>query len=281
MLTDTKKMLDKARDGGYAVGAFNAENAEMVFAIVAAAQKCKAPVILQTTPSTLRYLPPACFAGIAAAAAKNAAVPVALHLDHGDSLELVKECLDAGYTSVMFDGSRLPFAENADLTAQAVQMAKACGASCEGELGTVGGKEDSLTAEAGAYTDPAEAAEFVRCSGVDSLAVAVGTAHGVYHTVPKLDLARIPLIQAQADLPLVLHGASGLPDTVVREAVAKGMAKVNFATELRQTFTEAVRRALAQEPQGFDPKKYLDQGRKSVQKLVEQKIQVCGAAGQA
>ena len=150
MLTDTKKMLDKARDGGYAVGAFNAENAEMVFAIVAAAQKCKAPVILQTTPSTLRYLPPACFAGIAAAAAKNAAVPVALHLDHGDSLELVKECLDAGYTSVMFDGSRLPFAENADLTAQAVQMAKACGASCEGELGTVGGKEDSLTAETGA-----------------------------------------------------------------------------------------------------------------------------------
>ena len=238
-------------------------------------------MILQTTPSTLRYLPPACFAGIAAAAAKNAAVPVALHLDHGDSLELVKECLDAGYTSVMFDGSRLPFAENADLTAQAVQMAKACGASCEGELGTVGGKEDSLTAEAGAYTDPAEAAEFVRCSGVDSLAVAVGTAHGVYHTAPKLDFARIPLIQAQADLPLVLHGASGLPDTVVREAVAKGMAKVNFATELRQTFTEAVRRALAQEPQGFDPKKYLDQGRKSVQKLVEQKIQVCGAAGQA
>lgn len=121
----------------------------------------------------------------------------------------MKECLDAGYTSVMFDGSRLPFAENADLTAQAVQMAKACGASCEGELGTVGGKEDSLTAEAGAYTDPAEAAEFVRCSGVDSLAVAVGTAHGVYHTAPKLDLARIPLIQAQADLPLVLHGASG------------------------------------------------------------------------
>ena len=160
-------------------------------------------------------------------------------------------------------------------------MAKACGASCEGELGTVGGKEDSLTAEAGAYTDPAEAAEFVRCSGVDSLAVAVGTAHGVYHTAPKLDFARIPLIQAQADLPLVLHGASGLPDTVVREAVAKGMAKVNFATELRQTFTEAVRRALVQEPQGFDPKKYLDQGRKSVQKLVEQKIQVCGAAGQA
>lgn len=281
MLTDTKKMLNKARDGGYAVGAFNAENAEMVFAIIEAAQKCKAPVIIQTTPSTLRYLPPACFAGIVAAAAKNASVPVALHLDHGDSLELVKECLDAGYTSVMFDGSRLPFDENADLTAQAAQMARACGASCEGELGTVGGKEDSLETQAGAYTDPEQAAVFAGRSGVDSLAVAVGTAHGVYRTAPKLDLARIPLIQAAANLPLVLHGASGLADSVVRDAVAKGMAKVNFATELRQAFTEAVRKALADDPQMFDPKKYLLPGRRSVQKLVEQKIQVCGAVGQA
>ena len=281
MLTDTKKMLGKARDGGYAVGAFNAENAEMVFAIVAAAEKCKAPVILQMTPSTLRYLPPACFAGIAAAAAQNATVPVALHLDHGDSLDLVKECLDAGYTSVMFDGSRLPFDENAALTAEAVRLARDYGASCEGELGTVGGKEDLLEAQAGAYTDPDQAAAFVRTSGVDSLAVAVGTAHGVYRTVPKLDLARIPLIQAKADLPLVLHGASGLQDAVVREAVAKGMAKVNFATELRQAFTGAVRKALAEDPQAFDPKKYLDQGRRSVQKLVEQKIQVCGAVRQA
>ena len=167
-------MLDKARDGGYAVGAFNAENAEMVFAIVAAAEKCKAPVILQMAPSTLRYLPPACFAGIAAAAAQNATVPVALHLDHGDSLDLVKECLDAGYTSVMFDGSRLPFDENAALTAEAVRLARDYGASCEGELGTVGGKEDLLEAQAGAYTDPDQAAAFVRTSGVDSLAVAVG-----------------------------------------------------------------------------------------------------------
>lgn len=280
MLTDTQKMLQKARDGGYAVGAFNAENAEMVFAIVEAAEKCKAPVILQTTPSTLRYLPPACFAGIARAAAENASVPVALHLDHGDSLELVRECLDAGYTSVMFDGSRLPFSENAAMTAQAVQLAHACGASCEGELGTVGGKEDSLQAQAGDYTDPAQAAEFVRLSGVDSLAVAVGTAHGIYKTAPVLDLGRIPLIQAAADLPLVLHGASGLQDTVVREAVAKGMAKVNFATELRCAFTAGVKSVLAAQPETFDPKKYLAQGQKKVCQLVGQKIQICGATGQ-
>ena len=281
MLTDTKKMLGKARDGGYAVGAFNAENAEMVFAIVAAAEKCKAPVILQMTPSTLRYLPPACFAGIAAAAAQNATVPVALHLDHGDSLDLVKECLDAGYTSVMFDGSRLPFDENAALTAEAVRLARDYGASCEGELGTVGGKEDLLEAQAGAYTDPDQAAAFVRTSGVDSLAVAVGTAHGVYRTVPKLDLARIPLIQAKADLPLVLHGASGLQDAVVREAVAKGMAKVNFATELRIAYTDGVKEFLAANPDAFDPKKYGKVAMEKVKEIVKLRMTMCGCVGKA
>ena len=156
-----------------------------------------------------------------------------------------------------------------------------CGSPAGG--GGAGGSAVSSggTSSSGTTVDPDQAAAFVRTSGVDSLAVAVGTAHGVYRTIPKLDLARIPLIQAKADLPLVLHGASGLQDAVVREAVAKGMAKVNFATELRQAFTGAVRKALAEDPQAFDPKKYLDQGRRSVQKLVEQKIQVCGAVGQA
>lgn len=280
MLTNTKEMLKKARDGGYAVGAFNAENAEMVFAIVAAAEKCKAPVIIQTTPSTLRYLPPACFAGIAEAAAKKASVPVALHLDHGDSLELVRACLEAGYTSVMLDGSRLPLEENASVTAQAVQLAQSFGACCEGELGAIGGKEDSLQVQADGYTDPDQAAQFAALSGVDSLAVAIGTAHGIYQTAPKLDLGRIPLLEAKTGLPLVLHGASGLSDMVVREAVAKGMAKVNFATELRQAFTKGVIAALRAEPQGFDPKNYLAQGRKNVQQMVEHRIQVCGGAGQ-
>ena len=281
MLTSTKEMLAKARDGGYAVGAFNVENAEMVFSVVAAAEKCKAPVILQTTPSTLRYLPPACFAGMVQAAADKASVPVALHLDHGDSLELVRACLEAGYTSVMFDGSGLPFEENAAQTAQAVQMARSFGACCEGELGAIGGKEDSRQAQAGEYTDPDQAAQFASFCGVDSLAVAIGTAHGVYHSPPRLDLGRIPLLEAKTGLPLVLHGASGLSDATVREAVAKGMAKVNFATELRQAFTKGVRAALAAQPQAFDPKKYLYQGQKCVQQLTEHKIQVCGGIGQA
>ena len=281
MLTDTKQMLEKAREAGYAVGAFNAENAEMVFAIVAAAQACRAPVILQTTPSTLRYLPPACFAALAAAAAREVSVPVALHLDHGDSLELVQACLKAGYTSVMLDGSQLPFDQNAALTAQAVQTAHACGTPCEGELGTVGGKEDSLSSQQSSYTDPAQAQLFAEKSGVDSLAIAIGTAHGVYAAAPVLDVNRIPRIQAGAKIPLVLHGASGLSDGAVREAVAKGIAKVNFATELRIAFTNGVKAAMEANPESFDPKKYLEQGRRKVQQLVEQKIRVCGAAGQA
>ncbi len=281
MLTSTKEMLAKARDGGYAVGAFNVENAEMVFAAVAAAKTCKAPVILQTTPSTLRYLPPVCFAGMAQAAAGKAAVPVALHLDHGDSLELVRACLEAGYTSVMFDGSGLPFEENAAQTARAAELARSFGACCEGELGAIGGKEDSLQAQADGYTDPDQAAQFAALSGADSLAVAIGTAHGIYQTPPKLDLGRIPLLAAKTGLPLVLHGASGLSDATVREAVAKGMAKVNFATELRQAFTKGVRAALAAQPQSFDPKKYLAQGQRCVQQLIEHKIQVCGGIGQA
>lgn len=281
MLTDTKQMLEKAREGGYAVGAFNAENAEMVFAIVAAAQACRAPVILQTTPSTLRYLPPACFAALAAAAAREVSVPVALHLDHGDSLDLVQACLKAGYTSVMLDGSQLPFDQNAALTAQAVELAHAAGIPCEGELGTVGGKEDALQSQQGSYTDPEQAERFAQVSGVDSLAIAIGTAHGVYAAAPALDFKRIPQIQAGTPIPLVLHGASGLADSAVREAVAKGIAKVNFATELRIAFTGGVKAAMEAKPDAFDPKQYLGQGRRKVQQLVEQKIRVCGAAGQA
>lgn len=279
MLQNSKIMLEKAKSDGYAVPAFNVENAEMLFAVVAAAQQQKSPVILQTTPSTLRYLSPDCFAGIANAAAKDAQIPVALHLDHGDTLDLVRQCLEAGYSSVMFDGSALPFEENVRQTAQAVDLARSFGASCEGELGSIGGKEDSLTGTQSAYTDPEEAARFAEESGVDSLAVAVGTAHGIYQTPPVLDLGRIAWIQSKVDLPLVLHGASGLSDKVVRDAVAKGMAKVNFATELRMAFSGGVKGYLAENPQVFDPKKYLACGRSRVQLLAEEKIRILGAGG--
>ena len=277
----SEKMLLDARRGGYAVGAFNAENMEMVKAIIAAAEELRAPVMIQTTSSTIKYGSVETYAAIVSAEAMKASVPVCLHLDHGSSFGLAVRCVISGYTSVMMYGSKLTLEENISVSRQVAEMAAAVGIPCEAELGKVGGKEDEVEAVADTNTDPAEAKEFVERTGIGSLAVAIGTAHGFYVGTPVLDVERLSEIRKAVDVPLVLHGASGLPDTVVREAVAKGMAKVNFATELRQTFTEAVRRALAQEPQGFDPKKYLDQGRKSVQKLVEQKIQVCGAAGQA
>ena len=280
MLTDTKIMLQNAREHGWAVAAFNVENAEMVQAVLAAAEKSCAPVILQTTPSTLKYMPPHYFASMVRSAAEKIPVPVAMHLDHGNSLELVQECLAAGYTSVMFDGSALPFSQNILLTAQAAAMAHQVGAVCEGELGCIGGKEDSLEGKDGAYTDPEEAQVFVQKTRVDSLAVAIGTAHGIYQKEPVLDLGRIPFLQQAAQVPLVLHGASGLSDSVLRSAVARGMAKVNFATELRQAFTAGVKEVLTAQPEVFDPKKYLAAGRKKVCLTAEKKMRVCSASGQ-
>ena len=184
----TGEMLEKAQQGSYAVGAFNAENMEMVQAIIAAAEAENAPVIIQTTPGTLKYAGPKCFASLVGRLAKDAAVPVALHLDHGNSYELAEECAREGYTSLMIDGSKMPFDGNAELTRRVVEMAK--GLPVEAELGTVGGKEDGMEAKP-QYTDPDEAAAFVRMTGISSFAVAIGTAHGVYKGEPKLDLDRL------------------------------------------------------------------------------------------
>lgn len=281
MLVTTRKMLDDARDGGYAVGAFNAENAEMIWGIVAAAEELRAPVIIQTTSSTLKYLSPAYFAGIAAAAAKEASVPVALHLDHGASFELCKTCIESGYTSVMIDGSMLPFDENAALAKQVNQYAKAYGIPVEAELGTIGGKEDSTVSASSQYTDPAQAAQYVKCSGISSLAISIGTAHGFYEIAPVLDLSRITSIREKVSIPLVLHGASGIADEVVREAAELGMAKINFATELRVAFSDAIKGYINSNPDVFDPKKYLTDARLTVKQLVMHKIAICGCVGHA
>ena len=281
MLVTTRKMLDDARDGGYAVGAFNAENAEMVWGIVAAAEELRAPVIIQTTSSTLKHLSPAYFGGIVAAAAREASVPVALHLDHGASYELARECIENGYTSVMIDGSMFPFDENAELARQVNNHAKAYGIPVEAELGTIGGKEDATVSASSQYTDPDQTAEYVRRSGITSLAISIGTAHGFYQTPPVLDLSRITAIREKVTLPLVMHGASGIADDLVREAASLGMAKVNFATELRVAFSDAVKAHLAAHPDVFDPKKYLTDARLAVKELVKHKMCVCGCDGRA
>ena len=280
-LVTSKEMLLKAQEGGYAVGAFNAENMEMVKAIIQAAEELKAPVMIQTTPSTVKYGTVDTYAAIVAAEAKKASVPVCLHLDHGSSFELAMQAIHAGYTSVMIDGSKLDFEANIAETKRVADVANALDIPCEAELGKVGGKEDDLEAEADTNTDPQEAKEFVERTGVTSLAVAIGTAHGLYQGTPKLDFERLAAIREVVSIPLVLHGASGVPDDAVRESIRLGICKVNFATELRIAYSDGVKKYLAENPDGFDPKKYGAAGMENVTALVKEKISVCGSEGQA
>ena len=287
MYVTTKEMLKAAQDGKYAIGAFNCENMEMAMAIVAAAEAQHAPVMLQTTPSTVSYAGLDVYYANVRALAERASVPVALHLDHGSSYELAVNAMQAGYSSVMIDGSHESFEDNIAVTRRVVEQAQAKDIPVEAELGKVGGKEDDLDGGSGnGYTDPADAVEFVKATGVDSLAVAIGTAHGVYVGTPVLDVARLAEIRraleaAGVSIPLVLHGASGLTDESVRECIAQGICKVNFATELRQAYTAGVKEVLAKDPDVYDPKKYGKVAMAKVQALVEDRIKVCGANGKA
>lgn len=279
-LVTSKEMLLKAQKGGYAVGAFNAENMEMVKAIIQAAEELKAPVMIQTTPSTIKYGTLATYFGIVAAEAEKASVPVCLHLDHGSSFELAMEALKAGYTSIMIDGSKHDFEGNVEVSRKVADVAAAMDIPCEAELGKVGGKEDELEAEADTNTDPVQAKEFVERTGVTSLAVAIGTAHGFYVGTPVLDKERLSEIREVVDVPLVLHGASGLTDEDVQDCVKRGICKVNFATELRVAYTKAVRETLADESV-FDPKAYGKAGIAAVKELVMGRMKVCGCDGKA
>ena len=275
----TKEILLQAQQGKYAVGAFNVENMEMAQAVIEAAVELSAPVILQATPSTLRYAPVEMYSAIVTQLAKEAAVPVALHLDHGSSFNLAKRALEAGYSSVMIDGSKEIFDQNIQLTRQVVETAQKYHVPVEAELGKVGGKEDDLEAEGDAYTDPEQARIFVEQTGVDSLAVAIGTAHGVYRGEPKLDVGRLREIQAVVDIPLVLHGASGLSDESVKECIQAGICKVNFATELRIAYSDGIKETLADIPETYDPKAYGNNGRERVKNLVKDRMMTCGCQG--
>lgn len=281
-LVTTKELLLDAQKNGYAVGAFNVENMEMVQAVVAAAEELRSPVILQTTPSTVKYADVAYYFANAKVAAEKATVPVAIHLDHGDSFDLAMRAYRAGYTSIMIDGSHGTLAENIALSKAVADACHASGIPVEAELGKVGGKEDDLDGgEGNPYTDPQEAKTFVEASGVDFLAVAIGTAHGVYKGIPKLDKERLSQIRNVVSIPLVLHGTSGVPDEDVRDCISRGICKVNYATDLRIAFTNGVKRVLSEKPDTIDPKKYCAAGREEVKKYVMDKITVCGSVGRA
>ncbi len=281
-LVTSRQLLSDAQKEGYAVGAFNVENMEMVQAVAAAAEELQAPVIMQTTPSTVKYADLAYFYANAKAAAESVSVPVVIHLDHGNSFELAMRALRTGYTSVMIDGSHGTFEENIAVSKAVADACHPSGVPVEAELGKVGGKEDDLEGgEGNPYTDPKEAGIFVEKTGVDSLAVAIGTAHGVYKGIPRLDVKRLSEIREVVTIPLVLHGTSGVPDDAVRECIRRGICKVNYATDLRIAFSKGVKAYLKENPDVFDPKKYGAAGREEVKQYVMDKIRVCQSVGKA
>lgn len=282
MLTTSKELLLDAQKNHYAVGAFNVENMEMVQAVVAAAEQLHAPVILQTTPGTLQYAGMEYFLANVSVAAKNASVPVVMHLDHGNSFGLAMQALRTGYTSIMIDGSKLPFEQNIALSKAVADACHPSGIPVEAELGKVGGKEDDLVVTGDSpYTDPDEAAQFVQETGVDSLAVGIGTAHGFYKGAPRVDVERLKEIRQKVSIPLVLHGTSGVPDETVRACIANGICKVNYATDLRVAFSRGVKAYLTDVPDAYDPKKYNAQGREAVKQHVMNRILLCGSDGKA
>ena len=281
-LVTTKQMLLDAQKGNYAVGAFNVENMEMVMAVMEAAEELKSPVIMQTTPSTVKYAGLDFFLANVKAAAERASVPVAMHLDHGSSFELAMQAYRTGYTSIMIDGSHGSFEENIAVSKAVADACTPSGIPVEAELGKVGGKEDDLDGgDDNPYTDPDQAVEFVKRTGITSLAVAIGTAHGVYKGEPKLDLDRLSEIREVVDIPLVLHGTSGVPDETVTECVNRGICKANYATDLRIAFTKGVSEVFSENPDVIDPKKYNACGKERVKEYVMSKMKVCKSVGKA
>lgn len=281
MITTTQLLLQAAQAGGYAVGAFNVYNLEGVKAVIAAAEAERSPVMLQIHPAALTYGGPPLVA-LCLSAAERAQVPAAVHLDHSSSATAIREALAAGLPSIMADGSHLSYAANVAFTAEMTALAHEYGAAVEAELGRISGTEDGLTvAEFEArMTDPALAADFVAQTGVDALAVCIGNVHGVYHRPPNLDFARLAAVRAAVDVPLVLHGASGLPESMIREAIDLGITKLNVNTELRNAYIGALRDSLND---GAKPDLVvlLESSVAAMQAVVAEKLRQFGSSGKA
>lgn len=305
-LVTTREMFDKALNEDYAVGAFNVNNMEIIQGIVEAACEENAPLILQVSAGARKYAKPAYLTKLVEAAIIDTGLDIALHLDHGEDFEICKKCVDDGFTSVMIDGSKHPFEENIRITKEVVEYAHANGVVVEAELGKLAGIEDAVNVDArdATFTVPEEAAEFVRKTGVDSLAVAIGTSHGAYKFKgePRLDFDRLKEIHALIpETPLVLHGAStvlpefvakcneyggnipgaqGVPEDMIKEASKHGVCKVNIDTDLRLAMTAEIRKFMVENPAEFDPRKYLGPARDAIRGMVSHKIRnVLNASG--
>ena len=274
------EMIKKAQKNHYAVPAFNAENLEMLQGIIEAAEEMCSPVIIQTTPTTVKYITLREAYAMVHTLAEQVNIPVALHLDHCEDFGDVMKAIRAGYTSVMIDASKLSFDQNLNVTRKIVEIARPMGVTVESELGKIGGKEDGINVKDDIYTEPDKAREFAEKTGTDILAIAIGTAHGFYKGEPKLDMETLEQIRNLISTPLVLHGGSGIPDEKVEATIRLGISKVNFATELRAAATKAVREALRDETI-IDPKKFMGKAREAVKQLCIHKIRVCGSENKA
>ena len=307
-LVTTKEMFEKSMKEHYAIGAFNVNNMEIIQGIVDAAQEENSPVIIQASSSAIKYARFEYLTKMIEAAVETTTIPIALHLDHGADFDICKKCIDAGFTSVMIDGSKLDFEENVKLTKQVVDYAHSKGVVVEAEIGKLAGVEDevNVSQDDAKYTDPDQAKEFVEKTGCDSLAIAIGTSHGAYKFKGEAKLRFDILEKIKEKLPntpIVLHGAStvipelvnlcnefggeipgakGVPDEMLREASQRGVSKINVDTDLRLAMTATIRRVLAEEPSEFDPRKYLDPARHAIKEIVRHKIKnVFGSNGKA
>jgi fructose-bisphosphate aldolase class II len=305
MLVTNKDLLLPAKRGAYAVGAFNIQNLESLSAVVEAAVEEKSPVIVAVTPSAIKYGGLAYLSKIAKTAAESVSVPMSLHLDHGEDFETVSKCVEAGFTSVMIDGSFLKFEDNIAITRRVVDFAHSKGVSVEAELGRLAGVEEKTVEEKETVlTDPDAAMDFVKRTSVDALAVAIGTSHGAYKFKgePKLDFERLKSINEKIEVPLVLHGASsvpqwiiekaqrygaelagarGIPEEHIKKAISLGITKINIDTDLRLAFTATVREVLAKSPKEFDPRKILGPAKEAMKEVVKGKMRLFGSSGKA
>lgn len=299
-LVTTKKMFKDAYEGGYAVGAFNVNNMEMIQAIVEAANECKSPVILQVSAGARKYANPVYLKHLVAAAVETTEIPIAMHLDHGADFEVCKASIDGGFTSVMIDASSKPWEENIAITKKVVEYAHAHGVVVEAELGKLAGIEDDVKVEShdAQFTSPDEVEEFTSRTGIDSLAIAIGTSHGAYKFKPGQDpKLRIDILEEIGrrlpGFPIVLHGASsvpqdqvaivnkfggsmpnaiGIPESELRKAAKLAVCKINIDSDLRVAFTAAIRKHFAEAPDHFDPRQYLGDARANMKEIVKHKI---------
>ena len=309
-LVNTKDMFEKTYKGGYAIGAFNVNNMEIIQGITSAAKELNAPVILQVSAGARKYANHIYLTKLVEAAVIDTGLPIALHLDHGDTFELCKSCIDGGFTSVMIDGSHHDYEDNVALTKQVVDYAHQFGVTVEGELGRLAGIEDAVnvSAEDASYTNPAQVQDFVERTGVDSLAIAIGTSHGAYKFKPgQKPQLRFDILEEVSKrlpgFPIVLHGASsvvpefveiinkyggqmpdaiGIPEDMLRKAASMAVCKINIDSDLRLAMTAAIRKHLAENPSHFDPRQYLAPARDAIKGMVSHKIvDVLGCNGKA